>query len=66
MHSYMFPLLKKTVTKAYPNQTNLVSFYSSRIALFNAIQTKFIISMVTKLQHFVIRTRINVLKFPMV
>ena len=41
---------EKAVTKPYPNQTNLVSFYSSRIALFNATLRNFIISMVTELQ----------------
>ena len=34
--------------------------------LFIATRTNFIISMVTELQHFLIRTRINVLQFPSV
>ena len=58
-------LEEKAVTKPYPNQTNLVSFYSSRITLFNATRTNFIVSMVMELQRFLIRTQINVLQFPM-
>ena len=58
-------LEEKAVTKPYPNRTNLVSFYSSRITLFNATRTNFIVSMVTELQRFLIRTRLNVLQFPM-
>ena len=58
-------LEEKAVTKPYPNQTNLVSFYSSQITLFNATQTNFIVAMVTESQRFLIRTRINVLQFPM-
>ena len=58
-------LEEKAVTKPYPNQTNLVSFYSSQITLFNATRTNFIVSMVTELQRFLIRMRINVLQFPM-
>ena len=58
-------LKEKAVTKPYPNRTNLVSFYSSQITLFNATRTNFIVSMVTELQRFLIRMRINVLQFPM-
>ena len=56
-------LEEKTVTKPYPNRTNLVSFYFSRITLFNATRTNFIVSIVTELQRFLIRTRINVLQY---
>ena len=55
-------LQEKAVTKPYPNQTNLVSFYSSWIALFNSARRKFIVSMVTQLRRFLIRTRINVIQ----
>ena len=58
-------LEEKAVTKPCPNQTNLASFYFLGITLFNATRRKFIVSMVTQLRGFLIRTRINVLQFPM-
>ena len=63
MHSYMFLFLKKK------QSLNLIqieqTWCHSTPHEFNATRTNFIVSMVTELQRFLIRTRINVLQFPM-
>ena len=63
MHSYMFLFLEKkqSLNLIQIKQTWCHSIYSSQIALFNATRRNFIVSMVTELQHFLIRMRINVL-----
>ena len=67
MHSYMFLFLKKkqSLNLIQIEQTWCHSTPHELATLFNTTRTNFIVSMVTELQRFLIRTRINVLQFPM-